>query len=446
MTDWLGLAYPKNGTDEEKAYYFAKIKEFEDETRLMYEKEGPKVSNWTLQKHITVDRLKKEVMLTKRTNTVFYTEENFDAEELGKNFKVMRNLTSNELRKSDEGKYASHNWVVDIDEVCDVKKIVDRIPIFAELVSKDKSEKNGGHGLRTHFAEVVASKKIIESNGGEEKGLSLNPLDKDEVVIVHYHGGGYCMITPGAYRTTGIELSNLTNHRVILPYYRLAPENPFPAPIYDGYMFLKYLHSLGHKQKNIILFGESAGGNLVLELLLVLEKLGEPQPRACISFSPWVNLDITTDSWDRNKKYDYLTSIPLDFVFNTSRMYAAPGKSLEEAKSVFKNPFASPIHGDYSFPECAPIYLISGELELLVDDIDNFASKYGVKPTVISGRKHPGFDFSLITDNDAEHTHRKKIIYEKYVGMIHTFFIFDEADEKHAFMDGVKNFLDSLQK
>jgi hormone-sensitive lipase len=65
--------------------------------------------------------------------------------------------------------------------------------------------------------------------------------------------------------------------------YRLAPENPYPKPlddVFQAYMWIiKYSETvLNISIKNIILAGDSAGGNLVAALtyLLILEKAKLP--------------------------------------------------------------------------------------------------------------------------------------------------------------------------
>ncbi|OMH82055.1 Esterase [Zancudomyces culisetae] len=454
MTDWLGFAYPKNGTKDEQLSYLAKIDKLRSESTHSYKKDGPRVPNWSLEMQITVDRFKYEFKALKSKSPVVITEENFNAELVGNAFYTLRHFVTDIEKANKKAKHEVHDWPYstssyDSEGICDIDTVAQRLPIFAGIIDQDrKAENNGENPGAHHYAEVVASDTIIEAIGDQKKALSLDPLNEHEVVVVHYHGGGYCIESPGVYRTSAAELSNIANYRVILPYYRLAPEHPFPAAIYDGYMFLKYLHKLGYKPENIVFFGDSAGGNLVMELLLVLNALGEAQPRACISFSPWSDLSVSTEAWKRNVEYDFLAYIPMDNVRNSSRLYVAPGEPLtDKVREMFKQPFVSPNYGDFSFPGCAPMYVIGGELEMLIDDIDAFAAKNGVKQTYIKGRTHPGFDFASSTKtNTGGNSLDNMIIYEKYAGMIHVFFIFDEPDEKYAVLEGINSFLQHIDK
>ncbi|OLY77950.1 Esterase [Smittium mucronatum] len=178
--------------------------------------------------------------------------------------------------------------------------------------------------------------------------------------------------------------------------------------------------------------GDSAGGNLCLCLLQMLKSLNLTQPKAAILFSPWCDLSFTSDSWKRNIPYDFIPVPNFDDVLCDNRMYVAPGKKFEEVKKMLGHPLISPLHGDYE--GCAPMYIQSGEVELLVDDIDALAKKLGAHETYIKGRSHPGISHSS-----------DKVIYEKYAGMVHIFFLFDMADEKHAAIKGVGNYVRSLK-
>ena len=60
--------------------------------------------------------------------------------------------------------------------------------------------------------------------------------------------------------------------------YRLAPENPYPAAIEDAVTIWNHLMYLGYGADEIIVLGDSAGGNLALELTLVLRSGSFPRP------------------------------------------------------------------------------------------------------------------------------------------------------------------------
>ena len=68
--------------------------------------------------------------------------------------------------------------------------------------------------------------------------------------------------------------------------YRLAPEHPYPAAVDDALAVWDHLMYLGYGSRDIIVAGDSAGGNLALELGLTLKKQGRLLPRASCCFLP----------------------------------------------------------------------------------------------------------------------------------------------------------------
>lgn len=98
--------------------------------------------------------------------------------------------------------------------------------------------------------------------------------------------------------------------------YRLAGSaggQPFPSQLQDAISAYSYILSLGVPAKNVVLAGESAGGNLVLELLRYLEEWGAeaalPSPGAALLFSPW--LDLTIDPWTLPQSARYKTCVAI---------------------------------------------------------------------------------------------------------------------------------------
>ena len=66
-------------------------------------------------------------------------------------------------------------------------------------------------------------------------------VSKPSPVIILFHGGGHCIGYPETEAALSRRLAIDLSATVICPSYRLAPENPFPAPCNDAWSFLKYL-------------------------------------------------------------------------------------------------------------------------------------------------------------------------------------------------------------
>ena len=53
-------------------------------------------------------------------------------------------------------------------------------------------------------------------------------------VLIYYHGGGFVIDTVSVYDPVCRRIAKATDHIVISPEYRLAPENPYPAAYDDA--------------------------------------------------------------------------------------------------------------------------------------------------------------------------------------------------------------------
>src|SRR5207244_1804823 len=65
------------------------------------------------------------------------------------------------------------------------------------------------------------------------------PGSNKKRVLINLHGGGF--ISDSGSLIEGIPIANLTKTKVVSVYYRLAPENPFPAAVDDVVVFYREL-------------------------------------------------------------------------------------------------------------------------------------------------------------------------------------------------------------
>lgn len=79
-------------------------------------------------------------------------------------------------------------------------------------------------------------------------------------VILYIHGGGWILGSPNDHRLLTVALGQVTRMRVLSVDYRLAPEHPYPAQLEDCASAYNWLLSTGIKPENIIIAGDSAGG------------------------------------------------------------------------------------------------------------------------------------------------------------------------------------------
>ena len=113
--------------------------------------------------------------------------------------------------------------------------------------------------------------------------------EKCERVILYIHGGAYYFGSVDEHRYQMQRHARKLKARLLSPRYRLAPQFPFPCGLYD--CLATYYYLLEHFDPSQILFaGDSAGGGMVLCMLVTLRDQGQPLPAGTILLSPWVDL------------------------------------------------------------------------------------------------------------------------------------------------------------
>ena len=109
-------------------------------------------------------------------------------------------------------------------------------------------------------------------------------------IVLYCHGGGYTCGQLGYARILASKLALATGCDVFSFEYRLAPEHPYPAAVQDAQAVWDHLMYQGFGARDVILAGDSAGGNLALELCLNLKEQGRRQPPMLALFSPWTDM------------------------------------------------------------------------------------------------------------------------------------------------------------
>jgi len=120
------------------------------------------------------------------------------------------------------------------------------------------------------------------------------PTENRGRVLINLHGGGFN--SDSGSLIEGDPIANLAKIKVVSVYYRLAPENPFPAAVDDVVAVYKELLK-SYKPQRIGIFGTSAGAILTAEVAVKLKQLGFPLPGALGIFSGRADFSRPGDSW-----------------------------------------------------------------------------------------------------------------------------------------------------
>jgi epsilon-lactone hydrolase len=112
-----------------------------------------------------------------------------------------------------------------------------------------------------------------------------------EPKILFLHGGGFIVGSAYGYRPlVGALVQAAGNAGALVPDFRLAPEHAFPAALEDALSAYRWLAEQRGGTDGIVLAGDSAGGALVMSLLLTLKATGEAMPAGAVMLCPGIDL------------------------------------------------------------------------------------------------------------------------------------------------------------
>ena len=202
----------------------------------------------------------------------------------------------------------------------------------------------------------------------------------------------------GTHRDNVSKLAKASGGRGFAVEYRLAPQAAFPSQLLDAlnaYLYLLYPPEGAFHEAvpagDVVLAGDSAGGNLsfaLMQLLLQMHRTKPsgasnpvvryhgrdveiPLPAGCTAASGWFDITRSMPSLESNAKFDYLpapnhddaTSIfPHDVIWPTT----PPRGDVFADLSMLCHPLCSPLAAkDWS--GSPPLWIMAGE-ELLTDE------------------------------------------------------------------------------
>jgi acetyl esterase/lipase len=177
--------------------------------------------------------------------------------------------------------------------------------------------------------------------------------------------------------------------------YGLVPEYPYPTQLRQAVLSLRFLLSQGISPSNIILAGESAGGNLILGLLSHIlhpianlpapPKLSTPLCGAYLG-SPWVSLTGDTGSHEKFSSRDVCSRETL----------ATLGKTFLEGISQNQLPYVT-----FSPQASAKLGLASATTEGWWKDVSGVCSKFFVTAGDIECLRDDAVEFAELLENQA---------------------------------------------
>ncbi len=231
------------------------------------------------------------------------------------------------------------------------------------LTDRDRPENPTIEDSRVGFeklARVVggqapASVRRVNAGGVPAELVSAEGASGDTAVL-YLHGGGYVIGSPRTHRELARRISAASGAQVLVIDYRLAPENPFPAPVEDAVSAYRWLLDEGYASERLSVAGDSAGGGLTVATLVSVRDQGLPSPACGVCLSPWVDMEGIGDSMTSRADRDPM--VQREGLVGMAGLYLADADP--------RTPLAAPLYANLE--GLPPLLIQVGASETLFDD------------------------------------------------------------------------------
>jgi epsilon-lactone hydrolase len=209
--------------------------------------------------------------------------------------------------------------------------------------------------ITSQALEEVSIAQVMEKNFKGSWFASKNA--ENDIILLYFHGGGYAFY-PRPYENIIAMVTKAARAKTFALDYSLAPEHRFPTQLHEALDAYRWLLGNGAEPENLVLAGDSAGGNLALALLLAARDSGLPMPAMAFALSPPTDFEAG------------IPDVTPDWIAKPSLLQWADWFCDFAERS---NPLVSPLRADLR--GLPPIYIQAGEAEILHDSIQAFADR-----------------------------------------------------------------------
>lgn len=258
---------------------------------------------------------------------------------------------------------------------------------MAKLANDPQMSLDAIRDLFDHWGDVTREPSQVDyliDQVGELEVMWVRPKDcRQDKVLLCSHGGGYVLGSIYSHRKLFGHFAAQIGCQALIVDYRRAPEHPHPVPVNDMvsvYRSLLESGTVGGPQ-DVLFLGDSAGGALAIAAQLRARECGLPLPAGAIAMAPYLDMEATGDSYDRNAAVDAIGAREGNLQFISLFLGDA------HPRDPLANPFFADLNG------LSPMLLQVGNRDVLEDDSVRFARQ----------AEAAGVDVTLEIESDMPH-------------------------------------------
>jgi acetyl esterase len=212
-------------------------------------------------------------------------------------------------------------------------------------------------------------------------------------LVVYFPGGGHCIGSVGLMDNMARELAHGSGATVVSVEYRLAPEHPYPAGLDDCDHVTQWVRThaadFGADPAQIVVAGESAGGNLAAAVTLRMRDRGDAPLWGQVLLYPRLDTSTSAHRSRRELAGIVLTQATMDGFWER---YTA-------GRDLSRDPYAVPLAAA-SVAGVPPALLVLGGADPLRDEGRAYAERLlaeavPVEEVCIAGQPHGFLNFGV---------------------------------------------------
>ncbi|WP_085991342.1 alpha/beta hydrolase [Oceanobacillus senegalensis] len=223
-------------------------------------------------------------------------------------------------------------------------------------------------------------------------------------LFIYYHGGGWVI---GDIETSDAScrmIANQTGRVVVSVDYRLAPEYKFPIPLQDSYTALTWVSenaaSINGSASDIVVGGDSAGGNLSTVVSMMSRDLNGPKISAQVLLYPVTDLSYSTPSY---QEFSEGFGLDKDLMIWFGNYYI---NNELDAKNIYVAPLLA---NDLS--NLPPAFVVTAENDVLKDEGIAYANRLQDAGVKVESYTEPGLVHGFFTNMALFPEHIKGTIF-----------------------------------
>ncbi|MBM7609920.1 acetyl esterase [Lysinibacillus composti] len=222
-------------------------------------------------------------------------------------------------------------------------------------------------------------------------------------IIIYYHGGGWVLNSIETCHESCQLLAAKTNSIVVSVDYRLAPEFPFPTPVYDAYdAFLwtvKNVGELNGVENQITVAGDSAGANLATVVSMMSRDLNGPTIASQFLLYPVTDLTYNTPSYNEFAEGFGLEKKDMEWF----------GHYYLQQETEKQNPYVAPLRAEH-LNNLPPAFIKVAENDVLRDEGIAYAKRLSYSNVTVQLETAKGLIHSFFTKNEVFSEYIEKTI------------------------------------